>query len=230
MSNAIPPRCRIIAECASNHGGDWATIERMIQAAAEADFVKFQAYRTVNLAQTDPQYAWLNAAQLNLSQIEEIVRLVGPRALFTVFDTQRVGELRWAGVKAFKVGHADRWRQLWEGAPSDEEWFVSYAWGRGCIDSFGWPLATIPLYPAPLEALVGMTQLTGYSDHTIGLDACKIMMARGVQVVEKHFSIEGCPRRQPWDMDEKGLAELVAWSKVCAEAQQGTALTERWGA
>ena len=87
----------------------------------------------------------------------------------------------------------------------------------------------IPLYPAPLTALSALTTLEGYSDHTGGLDACKIMMARGVQVIEKHFSIEGCLRRQAWDMDEQGLAELVAWRDVCAVAHQGTDQLERWG-
>ena len=227
----MPPRCRIIAECASNHGGSVDCIDRMIEAAQAADFVKFQAYQTARLSGDDPQYTWLEQAELSLTTIRHIVDKLGPRALFSVFDAEMVYRLRQFGIKAFKVGHADRWRKLWAAASADEEWFISCAWGQDLPEDRAYitPLVVIPIYPAQLGALAALPAFPdGYSDHTIGLDACKIMMARGVMVIEKHFSIEGC-RRQPWDMDEAGLAELGAWSKVCATAQNGTDQAERWG-
>lgn len=211
---------------------------------AGADLVKFQAFETRDLDPSDPQFDWLRRAELSLTEIQELAHTYD-QVFFSVFGERRVEDLRKLGVKRFKVGHADRWRELWQGAPSDEEWFVSMAWGPQTFEDSTWTpilthckyckhppyiaLSTIPLYPAPLEALKHMQRTDGYSDHTIGLDACKIMMARGVQVIEKHFSIEGCPRRQAWDMDEAGLAELVTWSKVCATAQNGTDKLERWG-
>jgi len=235
MSMPQRPQARLIAECASNHGGDLAVIRRLITAALEAgaNFVKFQLYPGQQLASTDPQAAWLQQAQLREDHLRKILTWAGKQAMFSVFDHQGLETLRQLGARAFKVGHADRWRRLWEGAPEDEEWFVSHAWGRDSSGDSGDPwitaMATIPLYPAPLGALAGMVRLAGYSDHTVGLDACKIMLARGVRVVEKHFSIDGCPRRQAWDMDAQGLAELVTWSRTCTEARVGSALTERWG-
>lgn len=225
------PHCRIIAECATNHGGNLDWMLRLIDAAPQADFVKFQAYDTQRLATTDPQYEWLKQAELTDAHIQAIVDRLGPRALFSVFDAAQVPRLRALGVRAFKVGHADRWRGLQEYAGNGEEWFVSYAWGQQYTPQPRVvPLSVMPLYPAPLTALHGLTPLIGYSDHTQGLEACLIMMACGARVIEKHFSIEGCPRRQPWDMDEHGLTTLKGWSTVCQMVDMGTEQAERWGA
>jgi len=36
----------------------------------------------------------------------------------------------------------------------------------------------------------GKNKLTGYSDHTIGIDSCKEAINRGAKVIEKHFTID----------------------------------------
>ena len=59
----------------------------------------------------------------------------------------------------------------------------------------------------------------GFSDHTIGLDAAKIALARGAQIIEKHFLLEHEPDfpDEAWSMDVEGLRDLVRWEKVCKE-------------
>lgn len=59
----------------------------------------------------------------------------------------------------------------------------------------------------------------GYSDHTPGLDAAKITLARGAEIIEKHFILN---RFIPapdlaWSMLPDGLKELARWEKVCAQ-------------
>lgn len=239
MPYSSRPRPLIIAECASNHGGEVDIARRMCDAAlkAGADLVKFQAYEYHRLSPHDAQQDWLEQAELNQTQIRQLLAH-DPHVFFSVFSETGLAFLRQQGVLTFKVGHADRWRALhptvlWA-AQAQERWFVSHAWGLGAAgDHPSWvtPMSVVPLYPAPLEALAVLPTLggVGYSDHTVGLEACQIMLARGAPVIEKHFSIEGCPRRQPWDMDVDALARLVEWAKVCTTAQQGTAQSERWG-
>ena len=225
-------RCQIIAECASNHGGNLSNIASMIQVAAEngADMVKFQAYQTKFLNPADPQYVWLTQAELSdpmVTFILEQSRLHAIVPMFSVFTDSRVGELYTLGVRSFKIGHANR---LPTSRPQKSRWYQSFAWGRGEMVKDVTSLSVIPLYPAPISALAGIRQgrTSGYSDHSIGLEACQIMLARGATVIEKHFSINGCPRRQDWDMDEHGLATLRKWADTCTTATLGTDQTQRW--
>lgn len=226
------PRPIIVAECASNHGGDLRIAERMVNEAlnAGADLIKFQAYDPKRLSSWDSQARWLTGAALSLNQVQMMEKVYPNRLLWSVFDLDRLAMLRDMGVTRFKVGHADRWKFEQAEKRKHEQWYASYAWGRDNPADWHWTsLSVLPLYPAPLSALSAIQAgCRGYSDHTIGLDACQIMLARGATVIEKHFSIDGCPRRQEWDMDVDGLKSLVAWSKVCCEAQAGTAQTERW--
>lgn len=234
-------RCQIIAECASNHGGEWGAIEQMIAAAAKhgADYVKFQAYQTRYLSTTDPQYDWLARAELTDEMITRIVTHAESAKiipLFTVFHAYRVAELRCLGVRHFKLGHGDSHRLANLVEPG---WFVSLAWGRRGqlrLPVEAHTLATVPLYPAPLHALAALRPCDGYSDHTVGLDACRIMIARGARFVEKHFSLDRTPtnawvpspRRQEWDMHSAQLRELRYWTEQVAEVDAGTPNTERW--
>lgn len=236
------PRALIIAECASNHGGDRQAIQELIYAAADsgADVVKFQAYRTAFLSPSDPQFAWLKQAELTDTTISTILATVPniPK-MFSVFDAQRIEQLRRLGVTWFKVGHGDSHRRKLIIPQEGEHWYLSYAWTceRCSYPSNVTPLVTIPLYPAPLEALrpllreldqFGSEEAWGYSDHTIGLDAAQILLARGAVAVEKHFSLPTSPRRQPWDMTPEQVRTLREWAHTCAIAHGGTPLYERW--
>jgi sialic acid synthase SpsE len=41
-------------------------------------------------------------------------------------------------------------------------------------------------FPADFEA----EGLAGYSDHTLGLSVCLLAIARGAQIIEKHFTLD----------------------------------------
>ena len=34
------------------------------------------------------------------------------------------------------------------------------------------------------------SRIVGYSDHTIGIDACKLAASKGATVIEKHFTLD----------------------------------------
>ena len=202
----------------------------MIIAATEAgaDWVKFQAYQTKHLHPSDPQYAWLKAAELSLASIEKLIdwcQMNDVNPLFSVFDEERLGQLREMGQEWIKIGHGDSHRFPTSGLNI----IRSHAWGLG--DGVAEiHLATIPLYPAPLEAVAAVIEGDGWSDHCIGLDAAKYFIARGATMIEKHFSLperEG-GRRQPWDMSPADLKELRQFADHVAVMKMGTPSYDRW--
>ena len=227
-------RTAIIAELATNHGGDVTFAAEMIRtaAAAGADWVKTQAYQIKHLNPADPQYAWLRQSELSVGahqQLRDVAQKAGVHYLTTAFHPSDVARLE--GVLGdFKIGHAESGAGWWrETSIESTVRFVSYAWApeRYLQER---PLVTIPLYPAPLEAFAALDlpDWCGYSDHSVGVDLCKIAIARGVPVVEKHFCLPGKGRNQPWDMDPDDLAELRAWAERCATALAGTGAQARW--
>src|SRR5262249_37287578 len=74
-------------------------------------------------------------------------------------------------------------------------------------------LHCISLYPCPLglanlramDALRIFGCLVGYSDHTIGTDACVLASALGASVIEKHFSFAGY-RGVDWEVSASPAA------------------------
>jgi len=74
---------------------------------------------------------------------------------------------------------------MWEkeGMPFPENENVRYLWCKS-------------LYPTYVDDLVGLPKdftasvYDGYSDHTVGIEACLIAIARGAQIIEKHFTLD----------------------------------------
>ena len=225
-------RCQIIAELASNHGGDLNLLDEMIRAAADcgADWVKIQSYQTKHLSPSDPQYAWLKQAELTDAehdQVQRICALCGVQALTTVFHPDDLDRINRLGMWRYKIGGGEAARSWWRGhlkCPS----FISWPWGRQDWETGAAALSVVPLYPTPPSALAGVKPLDGWSDHCEGLDIAKLMVARGAKYIEKHFSLPGKGRNQAWDMTPDDLEELRRWTEVCATATDGTPYGERW--
>lgn len=60
---------------------------------------------------------------------------------------------------------------------------ISYLW---CVSKY--PAYNIDLKKFPKNFI--KSKLKGYSDHTIGIDACLIAISRGAKVIEKHFTLD----------------------------------------
>ena len=81
-----------------------------------------------------------------------------------------------------------------------------------------------PGYPAQTEGIFKNIELRwyGFSDHTIGIDAARIALARGAQIIEKHFVLyfdKDFPDNS-WSMTPDDLKELVRWEGVCQSVLQ----------
>lgn len=235
-------RCILVAELATNHGGDMTLAKEMITraAAAGADIVKTQGYQMKHLRQSDPQYDWFTQSVLSDDQHRELIAHCGDLGVHYMSTGYTESDLRrlWRfGLRRVKIGSGEGYRLVGLALATFHEVYVSLAWGVPKESTFlNRPdptvhvLATVPLYPAPVETYsrVSRCRGAGYSDHHIGLDVAKIAIARGATVLEKHFQIDGRGRNQPWNMNAEGLAELKRWADVCAQARDGTAFEGRW--
>ena len=231
-------RTKVIAEVASNHGGDIKLAKQFIRVAAEcgADYVKFQSWQGKNLRPDDSQYDWFIRSELSdkahLELMEEC-RVRGIRFLTTCFEAERVPFLASLGLKEIKVGSADtgsyrmlgKLRQHFEhilistGMATEDEVRGAAAVLEGKAFTF---MHTVSLYPTPVAQanvrrmhwLRQFTPSIGYSDHTVGVQAIKLSIAMGADYVEKHFCLsrEGAGRAMPWDMTPKELEEVVRFT------------------
>lgn len=98
-------------------------------------------------------------------------------------------------------------RERWRGRHIQQDLAVLH-----CVTSYPVPpeQANVAAIRAIADALEGVT--VGYSDHTIGTDACVLAVALGARIIEKHFTIDkrySDFRDHAISADPPELAELV---------------------
>ena len=198
----------IIAEIGQNHNGDMSIAKEMIGVAKEkgADIAKFQLYDVDKIF--TPDFEWYKEgkqAQLNKEQtfmLAEECEKVGIEFCASVFDLERFQWTEEIGIKHYKIAS----RSIYEKELIDR----IAATGKDMIVSLGmyneeafpeisttgkvaylYCVAKYPTMPNDLDFLsIDFEKYAGFSDHTIGLDAAIIAMARGARIIEKHFTLD----------------------------------------
>lgn len=222
-------RQQVIAELSSNHGGDWRWILRAIDQCAHAgvDCLKGQSFQAKFLRPGDPQKEWLTQAELSLhdlAQFFDACHAAGVIPMMSVFDCERPQQLRDIGYTHVKIGAGDAMRSDLMAAVVGAKFphvYVSLGLMGSPPPCISLPAGTVLMhcvtqYPASFDSVQMGIPLKwpvpswGYSDHTIGLDACKLAIALGAVVVEKHVCLEN-GRANSWDALPAGFAELVTW-------------------
>jgi N,N'-diacetyllegionaminate synthase len=218
----------LIAEISTNHGGSWDWIVRAIDqcAAAGVDVVKGQAYQVKTLRPGDPQAAWFRQSELSLDDLEhfyEACHAAGVTPMMSVFDCERPKQLADMGYKSVKVGAGDSMRDDLMMECVKHFWTVYYSVsGLGLPARYGaWvdrnmvrlhSVSNYPTSPGQVEMLFKVGPNLGYSDHTVGLDACKLAIALGAVAVEKHLCLD-TGRVNVWDTRPSGFAILDEWRR-----------------
>ena len=174
-------------------------------------------------------------------QLAEWCKEVDIEFMASASDLERLGWLEEVGVKRHKVGSSmSENKELIEAMlNTDKEVIISIPYGIFKFPYYKLPnqgkikfLYCIPRYPTNLNTLdftPGLFEdlkvaeyskpFDGFSDHTIGIEASMIAMARGAKIIEKHF----CLKRDNSNPDmicsiEPGeLRQLVNFAKKVKE-------------
>ena len=218
----------IIAEIGINHLGNMGLALRMIKEAkdAGADLVKSQLYN----AEDDKDklhYQYSKQAELNYDQAKHLFDYaadIGIEMFFSVFGVKYVEWCEKIGVKRYKIACGMRDKDVWQAiSRTGKRAIVSYnTAGTFPYGILATMIYCVPEYPATFSMLDfehNDVRFNGFSDHTIGLDAAKIALARGAQIIEKHFILDrNSPSPDaPWSMTPDELRELKRWETVCKE-------------
>lgn len=207
----------VVAEIGNNHEGDVDVAIELTRAAAAAGAhaVKFQAIdppRLVRPTET-ARLEQLNRFRFSPEQyalLRDEARSLGIAFMCTPFDLDVVGWLA-PLVDAFKIASGDNDFTALIAAAADTGRPVIVSGGmtdlagmaaaRDLVEGRGAEFAAlhcVSAYPtepehaalATIPALAaGLGVTVGYSDHTLGIDACVLAVALGARILEKHFTL-----------------------------------------
>lgn len=211
-------RTIIIAEIGENHIGDISLAKKMIQdvALAGADIVKFQSYFGKDFRDDDIEKKWFSKVELSNEahfELKKFTEMQGVKFLSSPFSLERAKFLcEVLGLRAIKVasGMMLNFPVLdYLNTAGLDTVFVST--GMATLEEVSLSLKhlnkipniyimhCVTQYPckneeANLKAILTLQEEfklpVGYSDHTIGIDACIIAVALGASVIEKHFTFD----------------------------------------
>ncbi|MDX6769797.1 MAG: N-acetylneuraminate synthase family protein [Elusimicrobiota bacterium] len=237
----------VIAEAGNNHEGDFGRAKALVCAAAEAGAhaVKFQTFRAERfVGGADPaRLARLKSFELSPEQFAQLSVLAASQGILfisTPLDMPSVDVLA-PIVDALKIASGDNdFYPLISSAASKKKPLII---STGLCDIAQVRRAVAAAKKAPSLALMhcvcsypvenaqanlrGLTALqrafpkltVGYSDHTLGIEACVLSVALGARLIEKHFTLD---KNQSDFRDHKlsaDPAEMKALVRRVAEAE-----------
>jgi N,N'-diacetyllegionaminate synthase len=187
-------RTQIVAELASNHGGNIGLAHEMIQAAAGAgcDYVKLQLYDASRLKPDDPQKAWLQQAQVERPFLDACLawaNIAGVKLAASVFGIPQAQMALAAGLTTVKLGSGEsgrddlmkecvrRFKTVWVSVGLARQ---KRLWDGHVVTFYG-----VSQYPTPyMRGLAALMQRpAGYafawSDHGLDLEVAKEAILHG---------------------------------------------------
>ncbi|MBS0289679.1 MAG: N-acetylneuraminate synthase family protein [Proteobacteria bacterium] len=198
----------IIAEIGQNHNGDMALAEKMIHDVkkAGADVAKFQLYDAKKLfpKENNPWYEYNLATELSKDDLNRLVECCDKAKIefmASVFDEERIAWLEEAQVKRYKIASRSIFdNQLIDSLIKTKKPIIASLgfWKENQFPVINASkidyLYCISKYPTEFEDLklsaVDFSRYSGFSDHTIGVHATQIAIARGARIIEKHFTLD----------------------------------------
>lgn len=214
--------CVIVAEIGENHLGSIQLARKMILEAARAgaNIVKFQSYFGKDFRDDDPEKEWFTRVELSNETHFELKKYAeenGVEFLSSPFSYERAKFLcEILGLKKIKIasGMLMNFKVL-DYLNSAGIQTILVSTGMATLPDIDkalnhiknipniYLLHCVSQYPckdeeANLKAILTLKKQfnlpVGYSDHTIGIDACLTAVALGASVIEKHFTFDkNCP-------------------------------------
>lgn len=208
----------IIAEIGENHLGQTELAKRMIEQAAGAgtDMVKFQSYLGKNFKDDDPEKEWFKKVEISNEshfELKEFSEQNGVEFLSAPFSMERAKFLcEELGLKKIKIASGMMMNfDLLDYLNSSNINTIFLSTGLATLHEIAealkhlkkipivYVLHCVTQYPcrdeeANLRAILTLQKEfklpVGYSDHTIGIDACVASVSLGASVIEKHFTFD----------------------------------------
>lgn len=231
---------RIISEIGINHNGNFHWINELIRQSklGGADYAKFQLY-TSQLIWGDDSRKHNEFTFNQVAQIRDMCEMHDIRFLVTVNDREKLEWGEKLDLTEYKVSSLILKRDkafvqevvstgkpvyvslgMWDEVdlPFSEE-NVCYFYCRSAYPTY-WN--DMPGFPARFDG----KPFTGYSDHTHGLGASLLAIARGATLIEKHFTLsKAAPGND--HIGSMDLAELTTLSQYGREIGNARAAIER---
>tara|TARA_B100000686_G_scaffold153404_1_gene160789 strand:+ start:16820 stop:17797 length:978 start_codon:yes stop_codon:yes gene_type:complete len=228
----------IIAEIGINHDGKINKAKKLILEAKKngADAVKFQHFEAGDLyLKNSKNFKILKKLELSektLSSLRKYAKKIKINFFCTPFSIRSAQFLNKIKIDGYKIASMDNLNKLLIKKCTSFKKKVFISMGMMSLKEINTllkiskknkkiiPLHCVSEYPVKknnhgLEVIkyikqkLGDKSFFGYSDHSIGLDACKIALLLGAKVIEKHFTLK---KRNYLDhihsMDPRELREL----------------------
>jgi N-acetylneuraminate synthase/N,N'-diacetyllegionaminate synthase len=201
----------IIAEIGINHNGSLPVAHELIRQAAIAGaaIAKFQFYDPAKIFgpsgsyPNEAAYEQALAVQFGLEDAKKLKAWCdeeGIEFMASVFDQERFEWVESLGVKRHKVASRttedkDLCRRI---LATGKETFISLGFWTGAGVPYDAKnaryLYCVPKYPCEysdihLPASFAGSGYHGFSDHTLGIEAALVAVARGARIIEKHFTL-----------------------------------------
>jgi sialic acid synthase SpsE len=193
----------LISELHGQYGGDLATAEQMILQSKMfgAHAVKVQLYDPIRLNQ-NRRHQYLSLTFDQLKHLQAYAGTLGIDFFASFFDEQRLDWCLQLDFPVLKIASIalERYPDLCQAAvDTGKRTLVSlgtYDW-QNQPPPFDAPnveyLYCVAKYPATLEDIhlpdFRQSFFSGYSDHAPGTTASMVAIARGAEIVEKHFTL-----------------------------------------
>ena len=210
-------RVVVVAEIGNNHEGDVGVALELVERSAEAGAhaVKLQAIDPARLVRPEQaeRIAQLERFRLGQDEFAAVADAAHERGLAFACTPFDLGAVEWLEpmVDAYKIASGDNDVHALIEACAERSKPVIVSSGMGgleaargaqavvarhgapfaalhCVSAYPTPpdaahLATIPLLARELGCTVG------YSDHTLGVDACVLAVGLGARILEKHVTL-----------------------------------------
>ena len=231
----------IIAEIGNNHEGDFSVAKKLILSAAKAkvDAVKFQIFKTENFVSINDKkrFKKLKNFQLSFIQFKKLKDLAKKKKLLfiaTPLDLESANfVIKYCDIVKIASGDNDFFELIKKIIKSKKKLIISTGASNfgiisdlvkyikrykatnhtsllHCVSSY--PVNDSDANLQSIKYLKDKTKLKiGYSDHTIGYEACLAAVAIGAEIIEKHFTID---KNYSRFRDHKLSADLKEMKKI----------------
>tara|TARA_B110000858_G_scaffold197197_1_gene258092 strand:+ start:734 stop:1711 length:978 start_codon:yes stop_codon:yes gene_type:complete len=231
----------IIAEIGNNHEGDFGMAKKLISLAAKAkvDAVKFQIFKTENFVSINEKkrFKKLKSFELSYSQFKKLKDLAKKKKLLfiaTPLDLESADfVIKYCDIIKIASGDNDFFELIKKVTKGKKKLIISTGASNHaiisnllnflekykarkktsllhCVSSY--PVTDSYANLHSIKYLKDKTKLKiGYSDHTIGYEACLAAVAIGAEIIEKHFTID---KNYSSFRDHKLSADLKEMKKI----------------